>query len=363
MLTFRYTEADVYKQRVQTGYRLMLVYNIQMNEPRIPPLATRMNDAEQDLGDIFGRWEQEIASHPSLAPKHLVYMMERPSANSNLRLESLRGEDHLKACHLMTACQTRGFCFFLATMRYTVIRYLDVECDDENHCPCCIQHDENVHAWHNYQDRNCSILAIVTADGEHIGGNILVDNLSVVQDLVVGPNAKPNGYSLAGEMHRDLGLDDGESDSDLQMRGLVRVYHLNCIVLVPRAFRLEFLWNEKRSNELGFDIWVNTILQEIENEHLSMASKNELKELCRRIVASGLLTSSSGVQLKPLSIAFENIVTAALRLNDPDLFENTLKYHAAVMLRPSIFGKIGQSIPDIDLNIWEQRFVLVVWSK
>ena len=64
-------------------------------------------------------------------------------------------------------------------------------------------------------------------------------------------------------------------------------------------------------------------------------------------------------QLNSFSVAFEHVLTAALRLNDPDFFENTLKSPAAERLPPTVFGQVGQSMAELDLDIWQQRFVSV----
>ncbi len=288
MLIFRYTDVGVETQIVQTGYRLVLLYNLLLGEPGITPSAALLNHAQQDLNGVFDKWEQEGTSYPDLTPKHLVYMLERPLGDSDIRLESIRGKDHLKACHLMTACQTRGFCLFLAMMKYSVAQYLNVGCDDEDHCPCCLQHAKDVHVWDDDEERSCSLLAIVTANGQRIARDVTTNTLSVIQDQVVGLNAEPDEYDLAERTKRGY-----------YQRGLVHVYYRSCIVLVPRPSRFDFLLNGKGPDKMNFDIWIDILLQEIHHESLSVGSKRELKQLCRRIVAR--TPSMSEEQLHPSS--------------------------------------------------------------
>lgn len=355
MLIFRYTNADVDRYSVKTGYRLILVYDIIVSKPGITLSAARINDAQQNLKDVFGKWEQEITSHPDLAPKQLLYLLKRPLAKSYLRLDFLRGEDHLKAYHLMIACQAGGFCFFLATMKYSVTRYLDEGQDDEKHCPCCPQHAKNNHAWDGYEEQSCNLSAIFVADGQYIAGGIEIDRLNVIQDQVIGPNLEPDEYDSAERINEDFCLSDTESNGDTYQRGLVHIYHRNCVVLVPRTSRLDFLLNGKGPNELRFDVWIDTLFQELEDESLSVASNGELKELCRRIVEGSSAMNEN--QLKSFSMVLERVGIAALRLNDPDLFRNTLCYPAAEMLPFTVFGKIGRSMAELDLNTWQQRSV------
>lgn len=123
-----------------------------------------------------------------------MYMLERPLGDSDLRLDPLRWEDHLKACHLMTASQPHDVCLFLATMKYSVARYLDEGNDDEDHCPCCLQHAKDVYVRDDDEERSCSLLPIVTANGQHIARDIAIDTLSVIQDQVVGKKAEPDEY-------------------------------------------------------------------------------------------------------------------------------------------------------------------------
>ncbi len=273
MLIFRYTDVGVENRIVQTGYRLVLLYNLLHSEPGITLSAALLSHAQQDLNGVFDKWEQEGASYPDLTPKHLVYMLERPLGDSDLRLESLRGKDHFKACHLMTACQTRGFCFFLAMMKYSVAQYLDVGSDDDDHCPCCLQFAKDVHVWDDDEERSCSLLAIVTANGQRIASDVTTNILSVIQDHVVGLNAEPDEYDLAERTKRGYGLYDRESEPHLDQRGLVHVYYRSCIVLVPRPSRFDFLLNGKGPDKLNFDIWIDILLQEIQHESLSVASK------------------------------------------------------------------------------------------
>ena len=181
-------------------------------------------------------------------------MLERPLGDLDLRLESLRGKDHLEACHLITASQTRGFCLLLAMMKYFVVQYLDVGSDDEDHCPCCLQYAKDVHVWDADEERSCSLLAIVTANGQLIARDVTIDTLSVIQDQVVGLNAEPDEYDLAKRTKRGFGLYDSESDLHLGQRGLVHVYYRSCVVLVPRPFRFDFLLNGKGPDKLKFDI-------------------------------------------------------------------------------------------------------------
>ena len=186
MLSFRYSDTAVKKTRVRTGYRLMLVYNLVLREPGITLSAARLNDAQQNLNGVFGNWEQEIASHTGQAPRNLVYVLRRSFGDSDPRLncfrgdDCFRGEDHPKACHLMTACQTRGFYFFLASMAYTVTRYLNRDNDEGDHCPCCLQNTKHPNAWDGFEERSCYLLAIHAPDGQRLARDVEIDHLSVI---------------------------------------------------------------------------------------------------------------------------------------------------------------------------------------
>ncbi len=64
-------------------------------------------------------------------------------------------------------------------------------------------------------------------------------------------------------------------------------------------------------------------------------------------------------QLNSFFVAFEHVVTAALKLNDADLFDNTLKSPTAERLPPTVFGKVGQIMAELDLDVWQHKFVSV----
>ena len=358
MLIFRYSDADVYENRLQTGYRLTLVYNIVHDGTGIPLSAAHMDDAQQDLNDVLGEWEEKRTSHPTLAPENLVHLFEQPLGCSGLCLDSLRGQDYLKARHLMTACQTRGFCFFLGTMEYTVTRYL---CDDndEHHCRCCLNYAKEIHMWDDCEKRSCKLSVIVTANGQPIAENIRIDELSVVQDPVVGPNVEPDEYRLAARSKRHPFLSYNDSGNHPDQRGLVQVYNRCSVVLIPRASRIDFLLNGKGPNKLEFDVLFDILLQEIEDEQLSKRSKEELKALRRRMVASRSCMNED--QVKKFIVACEAVIISALRLGDTDLFEDTLRRPDAEMLPLAVFGSIGRSMAELDLEIWQRRFVSVAF--
>ena len=339
----------------------MLVYNLVVNKPGIRLSAARLDDAQQYPNVILGKWEQERKTHPDQAPRNLVYLLERPLEDSDLRLDFLRGEDHLRACHLKTACQNNNICFFLGTMRYTVTRYLDEDIDeddyDEDHCPCCLQNVKDAHAWDHPEERSCRLTAIFTTDGERITRNIEIDDPSVIQDQVFVPNSEPDEYVPTGRFHRGGGRNDSESDGDSYLRGLTHIYHRICVVLVPRAFRSGFLLNGKRPTELMFDIWIQLLLQEARNKSLYMASKEELKKLCRCIVESWVHISMA--QKVSFNNALKEVVKAALRLNDPDLFHSILSYPVAEKLPLEVFDEVGRGMAELDPDKWQQRFVSV----
>lgn len=335
----------------------MLVYNLVVSKPGIRLSAARLNDANQDLNAIFGKWEQEVASHPGQTPRNFVYLLERPLGDSDLRLESLRGEDHLKACHLMTAGQTNNICFFLATMKYTVTRYLDEESCDEDHCPCCLQNAKDNDAWVDVEERTCRLTAIFTTEGERIAKGVKINDLSVIQDQVFGPNSEPDEYVPIGRSQGGGDRNDSDSDGDPYLRGLACIYHRSCVVLVPRDFRFDLL-NGKRPTELIFDIWIKLLLQETQEDSLYMASKEELKKLCRCIVENRVHMSVA--QEASFNNALEEVVTVALRLNDPELFQSILSCPVAEKLQLTVFDKVGLSMARLDLSIWHQRSVSVL---
>lgn len=330
----------------------MLVYKLVLSEPGITLSAACFNDAQQKLNDVLGNWEQEIASHTGQAPRNLVHLLE----SSDLGLDLLEDEDHLKACRLMTACQTRGFCFFWATMKYTFTRYLDEANYNGDHCPCCLQLTNDPDAWDGSEERSCRLLAIHAPDGQSLARDVKIDQLSVIQDHVFGPNAEPDEYDTAGRSIRGDRWNDSESDGGSFQHGLTYIYHRNCVLLVPRAFRFEFLFKGKSLDGLSFSVWINILLQEIEGQSLYMASKEELKELCRHIVESWPSMNEHGKE--SFRNALELVVTAALRLNDPDLFQSTLSYPVAKKLSPMAFDRVGRSVGELELGNWEQRSVL-----
>ena len=65
-------------------------------------------------------------------------------------------------------------------MKYSVARYLSEGNDEEDHCPCFQKHAKDVYVRDDDEERKCSLLPIVTTNGQHIALDIAIDTLSVI---------------------------------------------------------------------------------------------------------------------------------------------------------------------------------------
>ena len=140
---------------------------------------------------------------------------------------------------------------------------------DHHHCTRCLQHVRDVDAWDDDEERRCSLLAIVTANGQRLAWGINIYTFCLIQDRIISPNAGTEECNSTGCGRRKTSLKNCGSDSVLSVSW--------CIMLSYLFFRM--LDSRKISEELSFNVWTDLLLHKIKNDSLPVVLKSEYKSL------------------------------------------------------------------------------------
>jgi hypothetical protein len=115
-----YADCEHEVQRVTSGVRLCLAYNLVLKAKRVKPSATKPDDLPDLIAESIGSW---VATQPA---KPLVFALEHQYTGHGLSLDLLKGADRQLANLVVTAAETAHCLVHLAQ----VTRHLSQFADD-----------------------------------------------------------------------------------------------------------------------------------------------------------------------------------------------------------------------------------------
>ncbi|KIW36506.1 uncharacterized protein PV06_11271 [Exophiala oligosperma] len=119
---------------VQSGYRLVLTYNLINTTSDRHPSAAALDVEQSNIEATLGGW----CSMPD-KPRFMCYVLQHKYTSAKLRLSGLKGDDYYRCCWLDRACRSNGrFCLVLARLELTVTRINDEECLDQGDEELCL---------------------------------------------------------------------------------------------------------------------------------------------------------------------------------------------------------------------------------
>lgn len=170
---------------------------------------------------------------------------------------------------------------------------------------------------------------------------------------------------------KDMEPDDEECDGWTGNEGCTAThfYHRTCAVILPRSRRLDFL---SEAYTVSVEVYVDTLLREMQDEKLSMESQEELKKLCEMVIDAKktqqkLRKESSEdaysfgwrkeeAEIKGLWRVSDKelalVGKATLTLDSPDLFEELARV-AFRMLPIDFFREFGKGLVERDIGLWQ----------
>ena len=123
-----YSDVFYEVQKVTSGYRLILTYNLVQTGSSIPQKAPD-SDGNQRLLQCLRDYNQGTLAELASFPNFLACSMEHTYSQAGLKLSSLKGKDHARVQSMVNACAELGFETYLALKEKCI--HKDDDCGDE----------------------------------------------------------------------------------------------------------------------------------------------------------------------------------------------------------------------------------------
>lgn len=157
----------------------MLVYNLIQDSHVSSPSAALTVGEKNALGNVLRSWHKASKEGRNGVPKSLVYSLDYQYTDASLSLQTLKGEDRVKAEFLREACADAGVCFYLASMEHT--KYGSVEnnfYDDDSEEDDSAHH----HALEDVIEEHLSLKRIVDLRGHLLARNVAINEEDIVEE-------------------------------------------------------------------------------------------------------------------------------------------------------------------------------------
>lgn len=352
-----YADVNHSVSKIESGHRLVLTYNLIHQASDTNRMATVLDDHKQNLDKVLALWskqDREWEQHSEHVDEKLVYILEHEYSEANICLDQLKGKDQLRARYLSEACHDQGFCLFFAHFEYSRFGGVDENEDD----PYWADHlnGTDYHKLIDELETKWKLVTVFQSDGQQLAENITLEEEEILNNADF----------------KSMEPDDEECDGWTGNEGCTAThfYHRTCAVILPRSRRLDFL-SEAYTVSIG--VYIDTLLREMQDETLSMASQEELKKLCEMTIdakktpqkprkessedAYSFGWRKEEAEIKGLSRVSDKelalVGKAALALDSPDLFEEVARLTSR-MLPVHIFQDLGEGLVGRDIGLWKK---------
>ena len=361
-----YADVNHSVSKIESGHRLVLTYNLMHQASDSSRMTTVLDNHKQNLDKVLALWskqDRESESHSTRVYKKLVYILEHEYSEANICLDHLKGKDQLRARYLSEACQDQGFCLFFAQFEYSQLGSID---EDEDEPRWANDHSgSDFHAFIDELETKWKLQTVFQSDGQQVAEDMVLEEDDIIENL-----------DFSG-----IEPDEEECDGWTGNEGCTAThfYHRTCAVILPRSRRLTFF---SEAENVSVKRYTDTLLREIEDEILSIASREELKKLCEMIIeakktpqkrrkeTAGDPYSSSWRREEPEDKGLSRVPDkelvfigkAALKLDNPGLLEEFAKV-ASQMLPLELFRELGKGFVERDISLWQNGQVNIMASS
>ena len=348
-----YADVNHSVSKVESGHRLVLTYNLIRQASHSSQMASVLDDHKQNLDNVLALWseqDREIKSYSDHSYEKLVYILEHEYSEANICLDNLKGKDQLRARYLLEACQDQGFCLYFAHFEYSLSGSVD---EDEDGVDYHEFIDEIESSW--------KLRTVFQSNGKRIAKDLDLEE----KDLLENPD------------FTGIEPDDEECDGWTGNEGCTAThfYHRTCAVVLPRARRFHFLLGAEKTN---IQEYIETLLREMQDDSLSVASREELRKFCERAIVAKKTPeesrkiyeddscdfswlgeeSRSGDSSRVPDMELVSIGKATLRLGRPDLLEKLAKV-TSTEVPLDLFQELGKSLNDGAISLWQNAYVVM----
>ncbi len=339
-----YADVDHSVSKVESGYRLVLTYNLIRQASDSNCMASVLDDHKQNLDNVLSYWS-ENEHEMDFDCRKLMYVLEDDYPDTNICLDQLTGKDRPRMRYLLDACQDQGFCLFFAHAECSQSGTIEEEEDDYNWGDPTSGAD-----FHEFIDKlepEWRLMTVYRHDGKAIAEDVRLEE----EELLEIPD------------FTEVEPDDEEMDGCSGMH----FYRKTCAVVLRRTRRFDLLSAAKKINVKAY---VNTLLKEMEDERLSTSSREELYRFCEMVIARSkrhnpreaceydsynFSPREDESELEYTScVADKELVLIAkiiLKLDRPHLLEKLAKVISQTKLL-DLFRELGEGLVGRDMSVW-----------
>ncbi|KAL8773539.1 MAG: hypothetical protein Q9209_001644 [Squamulea sp. 1 TL-2023] len=339
--------------KVKSGYRLVLTYNLMQQDYRAGHIPSAMDDHKQNLKEVLALWNRQLREQFSgqnndCTWEKLLYILDHEYSEANISTNQLKGKDQLRMRYLSDACCEHDFVLYFAHLQFSQFGSVD---EDEDNPYWAAGLD--VHDFVEKLESTWTLKTVFQSDGQELAKGIELEDEEDEGKIINRPDVE------------DLEPDNEECDGWTGNEGCTAThfYYRTCAVVLPRTERLDFL---AEAESLDVQVYVNSLLDEMQRQDLESKSKEELRKFCEKVVdakkspekpkdKSADLTSHmeswrhGEPKIKPLSRVSDGglgaIVLAALKLDIPELAEAAVGV-VKQSLPSALFSKIGKHLAE-----------------
>ena len=247
-----------------TGYRSALIYHLTLPSSALRYIrpSSVLSDPAKDLIEAMANW-RTATIHMSGKLKRLTYMLDQVfSEIGDISLSSLTGRDKLRVQYLSDAAKVHGFCLFLAHFEHSRHGACDTgEYDDE---------ETQIHDFFDDYSSMWQLSTLYTLEGSKLGAGFPLSEDDFIADVDFDYEEP----------------DDEDYEDHYQCASTTHYFRRNCVLLLPREERREFL---SRGDCVAADEWAKLVLIELKGSTsgISEPAICELNEISA--LATGIL--------------------------------------------------------------------------
>lgn len=164
----RYADVRHSVEPITSGNRLVLVYNLLQVSQGDLPSSSLLLEEKRRLGRVLAGWNRGMTEPGADLPKVLLFQFEHEYTDYNLKFDSLKGLDKVKADYLRETCHPNNIGLYLSSMK----RSIDGEC----------QGDDEYHVIEEVLEEKIELKRMIDLDGNVIAQDIWVDECDIVAE-------------------------------------------------------------------------------------------------------------------------------------------------------------------------------------
>ncbi|KAL8853758.1 MAG: hypothetical protein Q9221_001401 [Calogaya cf. arnoldii] len=219
-----YADVNDSVSKVESGYRLVLTYNLVQRDAQMDHIPSMLDDHKQNLDEVLTLWDRQLRDNDSGASTdytwdRLLYILDHEYSEANIAIHQLKGKDQLRMHYLSEACRDHGFCLYFAHLEFTIFGSFDEDKDNPVWWA-----GADVHEFLEELEATWKLKTIFDPDGQRLAKGIELADEDEEETIINRPNFE------------DLEPGEEKCDGFTGNEGCTAThfYYRTCVVIVPK---------------------------------------------------------------------------------------------------------------------------------